>query len=366
MEDLLIKSQEHLYELQTVAKEIREMLVNKSVPNNVKDAFDSYDISIDNYNNAIDSEDSTLSLLECVKTIAIYAANIGYSLTQSEDFSTELKVKGDEIISLAREIQDPIERRPVVLDQVNREIKGVSFKSIKNDLQEIKLDHERHDERIKKLLGENESKISLFEEKLKLIEAEVNDKLSDIERAYTATISTVTDKKEQIDKLLSHASGKTIAGDFEKSAIDERGMANWLRRGALLCMAMIVCVVGYSFWETTTDTFQWENSVFRVVLALMLSVPAAYLARESAKHREQQYSHLQTSLDLKSITPYMASLPEDEQHKLKVEIANRIFASRDYSKVSIDSYPINVHEMVMEIIKKVELPSGTKQSNKIS
>lgn len=193
MEDLLIKSQEHLYELQAVAKEIREMLVNKSIPNNVKDAFDSYDTSIDTYNNAIDSEDSTLSLLECVKMIAIYAANIGYSLTQSEDFSTELKVKGDEIISLAREIQDPIERRPVVLDQVNREIKGVSFKSIKNDLQQIKLDHERHDERIKKLLGENESKISLLEEKLKLIEAEVNDKLSDIERAYTATISTVTD-----------------------------------------------------------------------------------------------------------------------------------------------------------------------------
>lgn len=366
MEDLLIKSQEHLYELQTVAKEIREMLVNKSVPHNVKASFDNYDYSIENYNNAIESEDNTLSLLECVRMIAIHAMNIGYSLTQSESFSTELTVKSDEIISLAKKIKDSIERRPIVLDQVNHEIKGFSFKSIKNDLKAIKIDHERHDERIKKLLGENESKISLLEEKLKLIEAEVNDKLSDIDRMYTATISTVTDKKEQIDKLLSHASGKAIAGDFEKSAIDERGMANWLRRGALVCMAMIVCVVGYSFWETTTDTFQWENSVFRVILALMLSVPAAYLARESAKHREQQYSHLQTSLDLKSITPYMASLPEDEQHKLKVEIANRIFASRDYSKVGIDSYPINVHEMVMEIIKKLELPSSTKQSNKIS
>ncbi|WP_225310869.1 hypothetical protein [Vibrio fortis] len=366
MEDLLIKSQEHLYELQIVTKEIRELVVNKSVPNNLKDAFDSYDSSIDSYNDSIDREESTQSILECVKNIAIYAENLGHNLNQSKDLAASLNGKGEEIISLAREIQAPIESRPVVLGQSNSEIKGVSFKSVKNDLQAIKTDHERHDERIKKLLGENESKISLLEEKLKVIETEVNDKLSDIDRVYTVTISTVTDKKEQIDKLLSHASGKTIAGDFEQSAIDERGMANWLRRGALLCMAMIVCVVGYSFWETTTDSFQWENSVFRIILALMLSVPAAYLARESAKHREQQYNHLQTSLDLKSITPYMASLPEDEQHKLKVEIANRIFASKDYTKVGIDSYPINVHEMVMEIIKKVELPSSTKQSDKIS
>lgn len=120
-------------------------------------------------------------------------------------------------------------------------------------------------------------------------------------------------------------------------------------------MALIVLVVGYSFWETTNSDFNWQNSIFRIVLAFMLSAPAAYLARESAKHREQQYAHQQTSLDLKAIEPYIASLPEDEQHKIKIEIAGRLFGAKDLSKVSVDPYPANTHEIAMEIIKKLDL-----------
>lgn len=87
----------------------------------------------------------------------------------------------------------------------------------------------------------------------------------------------------------------------------------------------------------------------------MLSIPAAYLARESAKHREKQYAHQQTSLDLKAIAPYIASLPQEEQHKIKIEIAGRIFAAKDFNKVDTDSYPININEIIMEIIKKLDI-----------
>ncbi|MFX4093044.1 hypothetical protein ACJBY1_10490, partial [Streptococcus suis] len=52
---------------------------------------------------------------------------------------------------------------------------------------------------------------------------------------------------------------------------------------------------------------------------------------------------------------YIASLPIDEQHKIKIEVASRLFAARDYSKVGTDPYPVNVHEIVMELIKKLEL-----------
>lgn len=124
-------------------------------------------------------------------------------------------------------------------------------------------------------------------------------------------------------------------------------------------MLTIVVVVGYSFLETTSADFQWQKSLFRIVLAMLLSVPAAYLARESAKHREQQYRHLQTSLDLKTISPYIASLPDEEQHKIKSEVASRLFAARDFSKVSSDPYPINMHEIIMELLKKVDVGKST-------
>ena len=129
-------------------------------------------------------------------------------------------------------------------------------------------------------------------------------------------------------------------------------------------MVLIVIVIGYTFWETTTEAFKWENAVFRIVLAFLLSVPSAYLARESTKHREQQYNHLQTSLDLKAINPYIASLPEEQQHKIKADIADRIFASRDFSSVGKDPYPINMNEMIMELIKKLDTNQEKKPEKK--
>ena len=60
----------------------------------------------------------------------------------------------------------------------------------------------------------------------------------------------------------------------------------------------------------------------------------------------------QTSLDLKAINPYIASLPEEEQHKIKSEIAQRIFAPKDFQSISNESYPINSQEVIMALISK--------------
>ncbi|MFT7430362.1 MAG: hypothetical protein ACI971_000814, partial [Colwellia sp.] len=211
--------------------------------------------------------------------------------------------------------------------------------------------------------SENESRVSILSEGLKSLEAEVSETLQRTEKLFDDSILKFNEKEKQIDEILSHATGETIAGDFAVSAVDERTMANNLRYASILCMVLIVIVVGYSFWETTTASFKWESSVFRIVLAILLSVPAAYLARESAKHREQQYNHLQTSLDLKSITPYLASLPDGMQHDLKVDIANRIFATKNFSKVGADPYPLNMHEILMELIKKLDISKDSKKAD---
>ena len=78
------------------------------------------------------------------------------------------------------------------------------------------------------------------------------------------------------------------------------------------------------------------------------------MARESTKHRVQQYSHLQTALDLKAIDPYIASLPEKERFHLKSSIAGRLFVGFDGEKTSSESYPLNIHELLMTIIGKME------------
>lgn len=219
----------------------------------------------------------------------------------------------------------------------------------------------KHDDRIKKLLNENEIRIVALEKRIQHLEQEAQNEINKVLAVYAEGVEAIESSKSEINDILGHVSGRAIAGDYEKSAADEKVMADWLRYGALACMALIVLVLGSAVAATITSEFEWPRFLSRVSLVFLLSIPAAYLARESAKHREQQYQHQQTSLDMKAVSPFLASLPEDERHKIKAAIASRIFSGKDFSKAGSDPYPINTHEILMELIKKLEV--STKPTN---
>lgn len=218
--------------------------------------------------------------------------------------------------------------------------------------------HEKQDQLIKNSLAENAKLVANLENKVTGLEEVAKREIDKISKDYADALTEIETKRDQINSILGHASGRVIAGDYEKSAADEKASADWLRWASLACMALIVVVLGYSFWETVDAEFHWQKSLFRVALAFLLSAPAAYLARESTKHRLQQYQHLQTSLDLKTITPYLASLPEEIQHKIKSEVASKLFSGRDLSQAGSESYPVNAQEILMELVKKIEFPKS--------
>ena len=185
-----------------------------------------------------------------------------------------------------------------------------------------------------------------------------------IEELYETTLAELEEKKEQMDEVLGQTANRVMAQDYDHSAADEKKAANWLRVGSLSCMAIIIYIVCYSFYDSTHSGFDWESSIFRTVLVFILSIPAAYLSRESTKHREQQYNYHHTALDLKAITPYIASLPEADQNRIKISIAERIFASRQTNVAQQDSFPLNTQELMMELIKKVNISSKKEEQSK--
>lgn len=365
MEELLIKSSESIYQLQEMVADLRNNLPSNVVPKSLKDAFSNYDKQIKNYNTNIENDADIEATLQGIEHVALYAQTIAQNLNQISDLNIEQKEAGNNLLKYAQSVRGEIMNRPSQLDDApdnNFKTSPISFGKLQNELKALKFDFRESDNRQKNILSENESRVSILSEGLKSLETEVSEALKRTENLFDESSIKLKEKEKQIDVILSHATGETIAGDFGDSAVDERTMANNLRFASIFCMVLIVIVVGYSFWETTAVDFKWENSAFRVVLAILLSVPAAYLARESAKHREQQYNHLQTSLDLKSITPYLSSLPDKMQHELKVDIANRIFATKDFSKVGADPYPLNTHEILMELIKKFDISNNSKKT----
>lgn len=193
--------------------------------------------------------------------------------------------------------------------------------------------------------------------------ASFDEKLVETLNASSARVDVVLldlkEKQREVNEMVGAVTGSAMAGSYSSSAESERRLAERMRNGSVLLMLFISCLVGYSLLETTQPHFDWQIALFRLLFSLALSVPAAYLARESTRHRDQQYAFLSVSLDLKSITPYLASLPSDDQNRLKVEIANRIFGQKS-TRSGADTYPLNIQELIVEIIKKVELPKVKK------
>jgi hypothetical protein len=231
---------------------------------------------------------------------------------------------------------------------------------IENARARLSVSLENQEERILNLQTSLEDFSSQFSKSLDPLTERFQQALS----SYDEHFRYLEEKRDQVDDLVGLLGGKAVAGSYETNALEEQRTANNLRWGSIAFMVLILGVVGYSFIEATTAGFNLQNSVLRLVYSLLLSVPAAYLARESSKHRQQQYMHLQTALDLKAITPYIASLPPDIQNKLKEEMASKIFTPRTFDHLTKESYPINTQELVLALLSKIETKESVKKDRK--
>ncbi|MGY1890410.1 hypothetical protein [Pseudomonas sp. SDT291_1_S447] len=160
----------------------------------------------------------------------------------------------------------------------------------------------------------------------------------------------------QIDGLLGQTASKVLLVDYANTAETEGKAANTLRGWSLACMGMTGIILCFALYESISGGLDWKQAIFRVVTAIALSVPAAYLARESAKHRSQEHVNRRISLDLRAITPYIATLPSEEQNKIKSEVASKIFGMQEAGSASTDNYPINIQELAKMLIEKIPTP----------
>ncbi|MBA1277229.1 hypothetical protein [Stutzerimonas stutzeri] len=299
------------------------------------------------------------------KAIAIYGYAIGQSLSSHSD--PEILSTAKNLSSIALDLQKHIENIPT--EYLPRDKTGKSTykklalgthdssEEIKSLVSNMKLEIDTKTASINKMMNDVAESIFRLDEHVKGISSVASTEIGNIKSAYSEALVEIDKKKEQINAISEHAAGRVLAGDYENSAAQELKMADRLRWGSLACMGLITAILVTITWSTFSapGEFEWQKSLFRLSLAFLLSVPAAYLARESAKHRKQQYEYHQNSLDLKAINPYISSLPIEEQHKLKIEIASRIFAAKTYPNSAEDSYPLNFQEIIVKLIDKIDI-----------
>lgn len=367
-------------EIKKMVDDVSELFKGKPISRALKSNFHNFNNQLELYSNAIQSQLSNpQSIIDIAKMIAVYGQGVSQSLRkdenknirslaekirlESESFRswTENRPEFDEIhLGEKVDIGRLGEYIPKRSDTEIKEAEKRHLSEVEKDLLVIKENFDRYKKEMTDLLSGNETKVLIMTKNFQELEENAKNELEKIDKLYNEKIVLLEGKEKEINGILNLISKKTIAGNFEESAKAEKGTANILRGISLGIMLFIVLIVGYSFWETTQKSFEWQSSIFRIVLVIFLSIPATYLARESTKHRQQQYRHLQMALELKATTPYWNSLPEDEQHKLKIELSKKMFAQDNMPLISEDSFPINSQELISKLIDKI--PSSEEKS----
>ena len=142
-----------------------------------------------------------------------------------------------------------------------------------------------------------------------------------------AIFGKIDELHKQSRVLAGDIATSALAKDYAKHAVEEEEAADLFRWIGLGIMGVVVVYLGYSLWELRNGQFKWDQAIFRLIVSLLVSVPIAYVSRESAKHRAQAIDLRKTSLDFSALGPYLENVAEPKRSELRAEIAQRVFFS---------------------------------------
>lgn len=230
--------------------------------------------------------------------------------------------------------------KKISLDELLRKIKN-------NQL----IEEEILDQRLAKLSATVES-----------LESDVKTRIDKIDELYNQTDIDLKNRLASVNDQMGTITAGTMAKDYGKFSSLEKKIADKYRNFSLLAMFGVAIFVSFSLWQVATQALTFSESIIRLSFILLISAPAAYLARESAKHRAQENQYRQTQLDLRAITPYIASLPPDEQSQLKTQIALRLFGAKGGSASVNEGTPLNANDLLLKLLDKVDLSAKASKT----
>lgn len=251
-------------------------------------------------------------LLESVKTIKTDSAEQKDKL---EDLVAEIE-KYDE--SIQTSLSSFNER----FDQTEQQYSEKLDETTNNFENQYQRFSEDISEKLNANVAENEEKVEelLAEHKEHFSEQTDSQKLD-----AQAVLDELEEKKVEASNLLQIIGNIGITGNYKNIANNEKKAADNWRRIALGLMIVMVLIIGFTIFISATNGFDWKLALFRVGAAFVLAIPAAYAAKESAKHRSLENYNRRSELELASLDPYLEKLPKETRDKVKEELTKKFF-----------------------------------------
>jgi predicted nucleic acid-binding Zn-ribbon protein len=231
------------------------------------------------------------------------------------------------------------------IDSLNERIEQLSqlLQERRNEQSELKSLIDSQKERIDSVINDFQSQFSeaetsrrnSFDELREQLRQQTSDLIEKLEakfQSHQEELQSQADsflqgmrQRDDETKALAHAMGaRGISSSFQSTANKNEKAANRLRVLATIFFAIMAVVVIWALRESS-----WSASLIRISAALILTIPAAYLARESTRQRREATRSRRIELELTALGPFLETLDEDKESELR-EYLTKIYFGRAF------------------------------------
>ncbi len=140
-------------------------------------------------------------------------------------------------------------------------------------------------------------------------------------------VKDLQNKREEAAKIVQIVGNIGVTGNYQKIAEAEGGMANvwrWITLGVFAAAALFGAI---TIWDITKDKIIWESALIRLAFTFFIVTIALYTARESARHRTTADRSRRTELELASLGPFLANLPQPKQDEIREKLTYLYFGN---------------------------------------
>ncbi len=149
-------------------------------------------------------------------------------------------------------------------------------------------------------------------------------------QAYVAakTLGEINNFREEAARIVQVVGNIGVTGNYQLIANAEGKQANfwrWATIGIFGTGILIAVATFLKFWFEPFTPDSALSVLIRLFYAIVITTPAIYTARESARHRTNADRAKQTELELASIGPFIELLPEESKVAIRTGLTSSYF-----------------------------------------
>ena len=202
--------------------------------------------------------------------------------------------------------------------------------------------------------------------RLTIAEKKLDSKeIPELEREALKAKEEIQNHLDSIRGLADKTATEAVTISYSNFSTEEKELSNKYRKYSIIAMCGVSFIASLSLIESIFYPADTSSIAIRISSTILLSLPAAYFARESARHRNQQYTYQQFALNLNALDPFISNMSEIEKSKIKGEVARALFTSSHQHGIKTEqNHPVNSPEVLAAIISKMEFKPALTNEEK--